>query len=424
MDRQTIPGSHLVPFDFDRDMESILRTWSETGWWDNEDEQKEKILEFFKANDGRSVVGLIDGHAECVVHRALGTVRYDQALLSMGGVTAVTTSRIARRRQLASRLTARTVAHLADEGCAVAMLGMFDQGFYDRFGFGTGAYENVAWIYPGALAVPADYRPPERLELDADSEELHAAMTSRLSIHGGVVIGGERMTAAGMRVDGDITIYGYRTDGAISHFLAVLTTGEHGPDRITQWAYQTREQCLELLRLVQEWGDQVDVLRLTEPVWLQLQDFIVDPGAQFRRTRGSQTGALRIEADAWWQARIIDLSACIRAIRAVDDSFSVVVKLTDPLGGHLVDSGYDGAWNGLDGTWRLSFGATHTAERIGSNEPHDLETTVNALTRWWLGVLPASTLLAMGAFVCTAETAALLDTLTNHLPTPQPGWDF
>ncbi len=424
MDRQTIPGSHLVPFDFDRDIESVLRTWSETGWWDNEDDQKERISEYFKANDGRTVVGLIDGSAECAVHRALGTVRYDQSLLSLGCVTAVTTSRIARRRRLASRLTARTVAHLADEGCVVAMLGMFDQGFYDRFGFGTGPYENHAWIYPGALAIPADYRAPERLELDVDSEELHTAMTSRLDAHGGVVIGGERLTAAGMRVDGDIAIYGYRTDGHISHFMAIVTTGEHGPDRITQWAYQTREQCLELLRLIQEWGDQVDVLRLTEPVWLQLQDFIVDPGAQFRRTRGSQTGALRIEADAWWQARIVDLPACIRAIHAVDDSFSVVVKVNDPVEAHLVDSGYDGDWNGVGGTWSLSFGATHTVERVTGDEPIDLETTVNSLTRWWLGVLPASTLLAMGEFACTAETAERMDSLTGHLPTPQPGWDF
>ncbi|NNF55585.1 MAG: sterol carrier protein domain-containing protein [Acidimicrobiales bacterium] len=424
MDRQTIPGSNLVPFDFDRDMESVLRTWSEAGWWDDEDAQKEKISDFFMANDGRTVVGLIDGSAECVVHRTLGTVRYDQQLLSLGCVSAVTTSRIARRRRLASRLTARTVAHLADEGCAVAMLGMFDQGFYDRFGFGTGAYENHAWIYPGALAVPAPYQAPQRFDLDSDSEELHEAMASRLSVHGGVVVGGERLTAAGMRVDDDVSIYGYRTDGQISHFLAVVTTGEHGPDRITQWAYQTPEQCLELLRLVQEWGDQVDVVRLTEPVWLQLQDFIVDPGAQLRRTKGSQTGALRIEADAWWQARIVDLAACVEAMGPVDEPFSVVVRIEDPVEPHLVNSGYDGDWNGLDGTWRLSFGATHTAERISDGEPIDLETTINALTRWWLGVLPASTLVAMGAFECTADTADRMDTLTSHLPKPQPGWDF
>ena len=424
MDSQGIPATQLVAFDPERDMEAILRMWSETGWWDNEDDQKKRIPPFFRANDDRSVVGLIDGSAECAVHRALGTIQHGTTQLSLGGVTAVTTSRIARRRRLASRLTARTIAHLADEGCAVAMLGMFDQGFYDRFGFGTGSYVKHAWVYPGALNVPVTYRAPERFELDDDLEEMHAAIMNRMPVHGGVKIGGERMTSAGLQVDDDCSFFGYRTDGEITHFMAVATTGEHGPDRVEQWAYQTREQCLELLRLVQEWGDQVDVLRISEPNWLQVQDFIVQPGANYRRTQGSRTGSLRTEIDAWWQARIVDLPACVAALGAVSDPLVLTVRIDDPIAPHLVDSGYEGEWAGLAGTWRLQFGESSMAERVGAEEIVDLATDINSLTRWWLGVLPAATLLATGAFDCAPALAAKLDELTAHLPFPDPGWDF
>jgi predicted acetyltransferase len=407
-------------------MDDVLRVWSETGWWDGEDRREEQIRAFFVANDGRSVVGRISGHTESVVHRSLGSLRYDTTDLSLGAITATATSRVARRQGLASMLTARSVAHLSDEGVAVAYLGMFEQGFYDRLGFGTGPYENLVWVYPGALDVPVHYRAPERFDLDRDIEELHAAQVGRYLDHGGVVVGTEALTQSGVRIDSDVSVYGYRTDGAISHYLCVVTTEDNGPDRVVQWAYQSPRQCLELLRLIQEWGDQLDLVRFCEPVWLQAQDIMVDPGREHRRTTGGRF-AVRIEADAWWQMRIVDLPACIRAMAATNNPMSIVAEIDDPISDHLLDSGYGGSWGGLTGRWRFEFGAHNSARRPTETEGDDavdLHTSIAALSQWWLGARSATTLSAMDRFDADPYIIDRLDGLTAHLPTPQPGWDF
>ncbi len=413
----------LVAFSYERDMKDVLRVWTETGWFEGEDRERTYIEQFFQANDGRSVVARLNGQAESVVHRTLGTMHYDDTQVSLGGVTAVTTSRIARRLRFASRLTARTVAHLGDEGAAVAILGMFEQGFYDRFGFGVGPYENRVYVYPGDLDVPVRYRTPERLDFDDQIEEIHEAVVNRMPWHGGVAVGGERFTKAGTQIDEEISTYGYRTDGVLSHFVSMVTKGENGPDRVVAMAYETKEQCFELLRLLQEWGDQVDGIRFVEPVWMQAQDFMKQPGREYRRTKGTPN-AMHIDADAWWQLRIVDLGACISVMRPSSQSFSVVVELEDPIEPHLIDSGYEGEWRPLSGTWRLSFGASNRAERIDPTPDVDIRTSVNALSRWWLGVLPASTLQVMGQFHGDPDVMNDLDTLTAHLPTPQIGWNI
>ncbi len=414
----------LTEFDFDRDMDAVLAMWKEVGWNNGEDRQESYIREFFQANDGRSLVALLNGRAESVAHRTLGSIRYgDDRELSAGAVTAVTTSRIGRRLRAASRLTAWSVAELGEDGCAVALIGMFEQGFYDRFGFGVGPYELLVWAYPGSLQVPRPYRTPERFDFDDHSEELYAAVVSRHRTHGGVLMGGERATKTLVMMDQESSIYGYRTDGVISHWVAVEHKGEHGPDRVVAWAYQTPEQCLDLLRLVQEWSDQTDLIRFVEPAWLQMQDLIHEPGHNYRRTKGS-TSHVRTEADAWWQIRILDLPTCIGAMVPAAEPFEVVVDLNDPVAEHLVDAGFGGSWQPVGGTWRLSFGGTNSAERIGDDVAADLTTTVNALSRWWLGVLPASVLGVIGQMEADSSTLARLDQMTVHLPRPQPGWDF
>jgi hypothetical protein len=418
----------LNPFDFDRDMESVLRIWHETGWYDGEDRQRAQIKAFFKANEGRSLVARLDGQAESVVHCTLGSMRYGTAPaareISVGAITAVTTSRVARKLGAASRLTARTIAEMGDDGAAVALLGMFEQGFYDRFGFGVGPYEHNVWAYPGSLRVPAEYRTPERFDFEHHSDELHEAVVSRYRTHGGVVIGGERSTATVVNLDQQVSVYGYRTEGSISHWMAVEHTEEFGPDRVVAWAFQSPQQCLELLRLVQEWGDQVDLIRFIEPAWMQAQDFDADPVHNYRRTKGSKVH-VRTDADAWWQVRIVNMDTCIAAMEPVAEPFEVVAEIEDPVADHLADSGYSGSWEPLSGVWRLSFGRQHRAERLADTSRNvDLRTSVNALSRWWLGVLPASSLGVIRQMDASHDLLRLLDPLTAQLPRPHPGWDF
>jgi hypothetical protein len=218
------------------------------------------------------------------------------------------------------------------------------------------------------------------------------------------------------------SFYGYRTDGAISHYLGVETEGENGPDRVIAMVYQSPEQCFELLRLIQEWGDQVDLIRFAEPAWMQAQDFMRNPGHEYRRTKGTKNAAY-IDADAWLQVRIVDMQACFAAMSVTAEDFAIVVDLTDPVGAHLVGSGYKGDWATLTGRWKLSFGSSTAAERVADSVAADLVTSVNALSRWWMGVLSAQVLGAMGRFHAEPEVLSSLDSVTAHLPIPQPGWD-
>ena len=130
----------IRPYDEATDLDHVLRMWLEVGWIDSAD-KRDALQAFFAAANAE--VGLIDDEAECAVHWTPGNIRYQATDLGLCAITAVTTSHIGRRQGLASTLTARALQQGADAGHAVAALGMFEQGFYDRVGFGTAAYDDV-----------------------------------------------------------------------------------------------------------------------------------------------------------------------------------------------------------------------------------------------------------------------------------------
>jgi hypothetical protein len=74
------------------------------GWIDDSERTAEALATVL--GYGAARVGVVDGEAECLVHRTPGVIRYDLTDLSLSAVTAVTTSPIARSMGLASRLTA------------------------------------------------------------------------------------------------------------------------------------------------------------------------------------------------------------------------------------------------------------------------------------------------------------------------------
>ena len=111
--------------------------------------------------------------------------------VSMSAVAAVTTSHIGRKLGFASTLTARAVAAGAIDGAAVAALGMFEQGFYDRFGFATASYDHRSSFDPQSLGVShVPYRTPVRLGVD-DAADMAGALRNRLRHHGGVTLDGD-----------------------------------------------------------------------------------------------------------------------------------------------------------------------------------------------------------------------------------------
>ena len=102
-------------FDMQRDMKAVKRIWQECGWVD--ESEARWLNDFFGI--GTALVGTIEGEAECSVHSTPGTIQDLDESLPLGAVTAVTTSRIARKTGFARQLTARLLARQADQGLSL-----------------------------------------------------------------------------------------------------------------------------------------------------------------------------------------------------------------------------------------------------------------------------------------------------------------
>ena len=165
--------------DFPKDMDAIKRIWREIGWADND--QVEKGMDICYPV-GHTSVATIAGEVECAVETIPGVMRLQQTDLPLCVVAAVTTSRVARGLSLAQTLTARELALAAERGEVVAALGMFDQGFYNKVGFGTGAYHNEFAFDPATLAVARELSTPRRLAV-ADFAEMHQVLIARPRNH-------------------------------------------------------------------------------------------------------------------------------------------------------------------------------------------------------------------------------------------------
>ncbi|MHC4827771.1 MAG: GNAT family N-acetyltransferase, partial [Planctomycetota bacterium] len=182
-------------YDVEKDKDAAHRIWLETGWIEPGHERQMDL--FIEA--ARSWVAEMNGEAECLVNTAPGTVRYLDTDLPMSGVTGVTTSRVARKQGYAARLTAKAIAADAEEGALVSALGMFEQGFYNRLGFGTGGYEHLVSFAPAALRVGGQARPrvPRRITPD-DWEMVHANRLRRHRGHGACNLNAPDLTRAEM----------------------------------------------------------------------------------------------------------------------------------------------------------------------------------------------------------------------------------
>ncbi len=406
---------NLRNFDFARDLAAVKRIWREVGWVD--DEHSEKQLDHFFAG-GSAMVGTINDVPECSVHITPGAMRLQVTDLPLCAVTAVTTSRIARGQAFAQRLTARQLARGQAAGAAVAALGMFDQGFYDKLGFGTGAYENEFTFDPDLLMVSGRVRPPQRLSTD-DAGAVHDAMLRRQRGNGGVVLHSPEVTRGDLGFDEDAFGLGYRDDGGnVTHFLWLKPEGERGPYRVVQPAYGTTEQLLELLGVLKSLADQVYSVKMLEPREVQLQALLRRPMRHMTLTRGSKHDN-HIRTLAWWQVRTLDVGACVGAL-SCDVPVQFNLTLTDPLAAHLPA---DAPWRGVGGDYTISLGAESVARAGHVPDKPVLSASVNSFSRLLWGVAPATSLAITDDMEADAE---LLDALDRalHLPAPATGMEF
>ena len=259
--------THLIrPFEFERDNELVDRILLEVGWRrpQEPDARREARAAFHRAAD--AFVAELAGAPECFVSTMHGDYSYRGTTLAFTGVTGVVTSRVARKQGLASATTARALAAAAERGSVIAGLGIFDQGFYDKLGFGTGGYDHYLKIDPATLMVPYCTRVAARLTPE-DASEVHQARLRRRRTHGSVSLYAEQVTRLNSFHSPTDFGLGFRDDaGVLTHHVWIHTEDAgRGPYRILWTAYSTIAEYMDLLGLLRNLGDQVYLVWLAEP---------------------------------------------------------------------------------------------------------------------------------------------------------------
>ncbi len=364
------------------DLPAVQRIWKECGWIESDDEAA--ALEHF-FTDATGAVGVLGEDAESAATVHEGAISYAGIDLPLAGVTSVTTSLIGRKQGLAKAVTADVIARAAIDGASVAILGIFEQGFYDLLGFGSGPYSLHYRFDPATLKVANPSRPPVRVTVD-DVEEMHRAMLRRRRVHGGVTFESADRLRAELAFESGTFGLGYRDDdGKLSHFVWGKTKGESGPWRVDFIGYQTPEQLIELLSVFKSVGDQVRAIDMMEPADIQIQDLIRHPNRQRIVTQKTefQSGG---RANAWWQVRILDLEACVAARVWAGAPVVFNLAMSDP----IVDA--DIEWPGVGGEYVVEIGERSVVRSGTDPSLPTLTASVNAFSRMWLGVRPASSL--------------------------------
>lgn len=411
---------NIMPFDADRDREACHRIWSECGWADLSKENEVRGMDLV-FDSARGWVVHQDGEAECAVFCSRGDIQYLGEPLPFSGVMAVTTSRIGRKQGYAMRLTAHGVAEDAAEGALVSGLGIFEQGYYNRIGFGNGDYSVYARFDPQALNVPACKRPPVRLT-EADFEEVHAARLRRMKSHGAVSFDSPSITRQGMLAEPNGFGLGFRDpdSGQLTHFFWAGTKDvEDGPYGVHFYAYETWNQFTELMGLIKNLGDQVRQIELKEPSGIQLSDLIDQPIHQHYSTSGTKR-AMGVQALSISQFRMNDVPACLDRTHLRCEEFRFNLRLTDPIE-EFLDA--DARWKGAGGDFIVTLGKSCAAEKGHDSAFPTLEATVNAFSRLWLAVRPASGLAVTDSLSAPGELLDQLD-WAFQLPSPKRGWPF
>lgn len=392
------------------DLAAVQRIWKECGWVES-DEEASKLEPFF--SDAIGVVGTIDDVAESAATVHLGDMCYDGTDVRLAGVTSVTTSLIGRKQGLAKAATVETMALAVESGAAVGMLGIFEQGFYDLLGFGSGPYSVHYQFDPASLDVEYPGRVPVRLTTD-DRDEIHEAFVARKRSHGGIRLDSAPLWDAELGWETPHFGLGYRDErGRLTHFLWGKTKGESGPYRVSFLCYQSNDQLMELLGLLRSIGDQVRAVDLMEPPEIQLQDLVRHPNRQRIVTRNTdyQVGG---RVQAWWQARILDLETCVAARRWDGQPLRFNLELTDPL------SEIELEWQGIGGSYVIDIGET-SKTTVGTDPAlPTLTASVNAFSRMWIGARPATSLALTSDLSGPDDLLAGLDD-AFHLPTPHTG---
>ena len=244
------------------------------------------------------------------MHRTPGTIRYDRVDLSLCAITGSPPARSPGTSGWRRGLTAEAIAAGATEGAAVAALGMFEQGFYDRFGMGTLAYLDALSFDPARLRVEPPRRAPVRVTRD-DWADVADLMARRARRHGSVNLDPPEVFRSDLAwVEEPYLGFGFRGgDGRLTACVIGTNKDEHGPFDVQTFAYEGDDDLRDLLGLLRSLAAQVQRVKMIEPAGIQLQDLIDRP---IRDAEPEQANHAWHTAMAWYQLRVLDLGACRR----------------------------------------------------------------------------------------------------------------
>ena len=399
------------------DQVHAIRIQREVGWI--EDDKTAGLEEFIKCS--RTRMADINHSPECMGISAPGTLAHLGKELPLSAVLSITTGYAGRKRGLAGRMTAELMALDRAEGAAVAMLGVFDHGYYDRLGFGAGSPDTWLGLDPASLNVDIPARAPVRLGTD-DYREIHEARLTRMRLHGSVNLTSSGLTRGEMLWEQKSPAgLGYRDgSGTLTHHLWLGSCkGEHGPYWLAWMSYSDYSQLMELLGLVRSLGDQVHLLRMKQPAGFPLVSLLSKPLKRLRTSEGSRYAA-SVRSVCYWQLRILDLQRCMEATSIPWGEAAFNLTLSDPVEGFLDE---DAGWKGEAGEWTVRLGAVSSAARGHSSGLPLMRASVNAFSRLWIGSASPRALAAFGEISAPED---LLDRLQKMLllPQPFPDWDF
>jgi hypothetical protein len=411
---------HIRPYDPTQDEEAAYRIWVEIGWLDRgKEEQRQAMNVFIKGC--QALVAEVRGEAESLTLTTPATLRYQNETLEFSAVTGVMTSLITRKQGLAGRTTARAIANAAMDGALVTGLGIFDQGFYDKLGFGNMPYHHAFSFDPETLLVDISPQIPHRLD-QGDWDAAHQNRLTRLQGHGSCSLIPAEVTQSEMMWSENGFGLGYfdETSGELTHHMWLSTENRgHGPYHVWWWAYQNGEQLMELLGLLKTLSNQVYTVRLIEPPQIQFQDLLKQP-FRHRQTTDKSKHENRAGSSSYYQVRMLDIPGCIAKTHLECEPLRFNLTLSDPIARYLDD---DLTWRGTGGSYVVELGPDSHAELGNQPTWPTLSASVGAFTRLWLGVRPASSLTITDTLTGPESLIETLDR-TLRLPTPNLDWGF
>ncbi len=399
------------------DSDRLIQIWKDVGWI-SDDEQHAIVKRYHE--DCIAFVGELNGVIGSLSSSSIGSFDFDGVQIPMIAITGVTSGFEFRRQGLAGKVSAKVLSEGFENGAALSILGAFDQGYYEKLGFGNISDDRNVVFDPGRLKVAGKTRSPVRLG-EEDWERMHNARISRFTKHGVCNILDAEHTRFEVLYNKNNFGLGFETNGELTHYFfgRMKDKESHGPLEINIFVYQNFDQLLELLSLLKGLSDQVRFVEMEEPVGIKIQEFLDKPFRLMEVTEGNEY-ATRADAMSVFQARIVDLEKAVSLASYRGKPVSFQLILTDPITRFLDP---DDSFNGCQGEYVVELGESSKATKGKDSDLPRLSCSINAFTRLWCGVRSANSLKISDGLEASQVLLDDLDRLIR-LPVIKVDWHF